>query len=179
MESNDSPKQSLVKSELTIGLILESCFYTILFLSLAFYGTVMILRMPVDGEFTGFLVYVMSPISISLGLWGTFRSWNYLTKTIVKTGLPASQNRQLLVDFINWKQYDIIEETHERIIAVFESELSFSRLWIKHITFIIMEEKVSFNIQKQYLLGNPPVLFSQLLLKYELKSYFRKHQKRM
>jgi hypothetical protein len=86
MESNSSPKQSLIKSELNIGLVLESCFYTVLFLALAFYGAVMIIKIPVDGEFTGFLVYVVSPIAILLGLWGTYRAWNYLTKTIVRTG---------------------------------------------------------------------------------------------
>jgi hypothetical protein len=162
---------------LQYGISIFSAFYfTIISIVSVVSGGFIISKMKVDGELSGFLVYIFSPVLILFGLYTIYRVWNNSTLIKVKTDMSQSQSKQLLIKFLNFRHYEIVLENYDSILVNDENELSYNNLWTKHIWFIIGDQEILFNVQKQYPRLNPPVYLSQILLKNDLKSFIRKEQ---
>jgi len=119
---------------------------------------------------------ILSPVVFLFALYCLYRTLIGNRLTSIETSFGQRKNHELLCSFLKDFQYDIFQSSKEIIIVNDESELSFNGLWSKDITFIISERKILFNIVKIYPIINPPVLFSHLILRHDLKKYFSKNQ---
>lgn len=81
-----------------------------------------------------------------------------------------------MLAFLKLRGYEDFRQNKEVIIVTNEEDLSFNKLWTKTITFIVSDQVVYFNIVKNYLKLNPPVLFSDLFLKRDLKKFLAGHE---
>lgn len=119
---------------------------------------------------------ILLPTFFLFALYGLYRTLMENRLTCIETPFDQIKNREILCGFLKEFQYDTFRSSKEIIIVNEESELSYDGLWSEDITFIISERKIYFNIVKVYPRMNPPVLFSHLILKHDLKKYFSKIQ---
>ncbi len=118
------------------------------------------------------IAYVVFPIAILFGLYGLFRKITENRLISFTTHFVGHRNKELLLLFLEQKGYDSVRGNKEVIIADVEESLSFNKIWKKTITFIVADNKIYLNIVKKYPVLNPPVLFTHLFLKRDLKKYF-------
>jgi hypothetical protein len=116
--------------------------------------------------------YVVFPIAILFGLYSLFRKITENRLTSFTTDFAGPRNKELLLIFLEQKGYDSVSGNKEVVITDVEETLSFNKIWKKTITFIVADNKIYFNIVKKYPVLNPPVLFTHLFLKRDLKKYF-------
>ncbi len=116
--------------------------------------------------------YVIFPIIISFSLYGLFRKITESRLISFETHFAEHRNKEVLLIFLEQKGYDFVRGNKEVVIADVEESLSFNKIWKKTITFIVADNKIYFNIVKKYPVLNPPVLFTHLFLKRDLKKYF-------
>jgi hypothetical protein len=153
---------------------LSSIYFIIAsFLSVAG-GIIIQYRLKIEGELTGFLVYVLSPALILFGIYTFYRVWNNRKLVEIHTGFRNPKNRQLLYQFFEDRKYEILIDNDDSILINDENELSYNNLWTKHIWFLIKDDTISFNIQNYYPTVNPPVYISNILLKQDMKSFIKK-----
>lgn len=119
------------------------------------------------------LGYVLFPIIILFGLYSLYRKLTDTTLLTVETGFDKQKNKEHLLDFITQKGYEIFRQSKDIIIVNSEESLSYNNIWTKTITFIISDRKIYFNIVKKYPRLNPPVLFTHLSLKADLKKFLK------
>ncbi len=119
---------------------------------------------------------ILLPIFFLFALYGLYRTIMENRLTGIETSFGQIKNHELLCGFLKEFQYDTFRSSKEIIIVNEESELSYDGLWSENITFIISERKIYFNIVKVYPRMNPPVFFSHLIMKHDLKKYFSKIQ---
>ena len=124
---------------------------------------------------TSFIV-LLSPIVFLSALYGLYRKLMEDRLSFIETHFGQHKNHEVLCEFLQEFSYDIFQSSKDVITVNEESELSYDGLWSKDITFIICERKIYFNIVRDYPIINPPVLFSHLILKHDLKKYFSKIQ---
>lgn len=118
------------------------------------------------------VAYVIFPIAILFALYGLFRKITENRLISFHTPFVEHRNKELLLVFLEENGYDFARGNKEVVIADFEESLSFNKFWKKTITFIVADNKIYFNIVKKYPILNPPVLFTHLFLKRNLKKYF-------
>jgi hypothetical protein len=118
------------------------------------------------------IAYVVFPVVISLGLYSLFRKITESKLISIETHFGRHRNKELLLAFLEQNGYDIYRDSKEIVIVDVEESLSFNKIWKKTITFILADNKIYFNITKKYPILNPPVLFTHLFLKLDLKKYF-------
>jgi len=116
--------------------------------------------------------YVIFPIVILFGLYSLIRKTTENRLICIKTPFAGHRNKEFLLDFMRQNGYDFVRGSKEVIIADVEESISFNKIWKKTVTFIIADNKLYFNIVKKYPILNPPVLFTHLFLKRDLKKYF-------
>ena len=119
---------------------------------------------------------ILLPIVFLLALYGLYRKLKENRLTFIETPFSQIKNHEVLCEFLQEFSYDIFQSSKDIIIVNEESELSFDGLYTKDITFIICERKIYFNIVRDYPIINPPVLFSHLIMRCDLKKYFSKIQ---
>lgn len=155
-----------------------SSFYFIFICLLAIiWGLGMILSLSVEGEFTGFLIYVLAPLLIIFGIYGIYRVWKNRELLKIETSFSEMENKALLIDFLQQRKYHIISQTNNSIFVIEEESMSVNDLWTKHFTFIINDHAILFNVQKNYPRLNPPVFFTHILLKNDLKKFIAQKTK--
>ena len=149
----------------------------IIFTALMIYSLLTFLQINVEDrkDRNSFLTILLSLVFL-FALYCIYRILYGDRLTSIDTSFDQRKNHHLLCSFLKDFQHDIYQESKEIIIVNDESELSTNGLWSKNITFIISERKIFFNIVKVYPIINPPVLFSHLILKHDLKKYFSKNQ---
>jgi hypothetical protein len=106
-----------------------------------------------------------------LGIYGIFRTWNNRTLIKITTGLNNVENKALLIEFLHLRKYYIYSESKNYIVVVEEESMSVEDLWTKHFIFIINNNEILFNVQKHYPKLNPPVFFTHIFLRRDLKSF--------
>ena len=149
----------------------------VIFIALMIYSLLTFLQISLDipKDRISFLT-ILLPIVFLFAFYCLYRTLIGNSLTSIETSFGQRKNHELLCGFLKDFQYSIFQNSKEIIIVNDESELSFNGLWSKKITFIISERKIYFNIVKIYPIINPPVLFSHLILKHDLKKYFSKNQ---
>jgi hypothetical protein len=157
--------------------VMDTILFAIIFISFLLYSSFMFLQIDFQDpkDRVSFLT-ILLPVIFLFALYGLYRTLIGNRLTSIETSFGQRKNHELLCSFLKGFQYDIFQNSKEIIIVNDESELSFNGLWTKEITFIISERKIYFNIVKSYPIITPPVLFSHLILKHDLKKYFSKNQ---
>jgi len=157
--------------------VMDTILFAIIFISFLIYSSFMFLQIDFQDpkDRVSFLT-ILLPVIFLFALYGLYRTLIGTRLTSMETSLGQGKNNKLPCSFLKDFQYDIFQNSKEIIIVNDESELSFNGLWTKEITFIISERKIYFNIVKSYPIITPPVLFSHLILKHDLKKYFSKNQ---
>ncbi len=136
------------------------------------YPTLLFFEIDIDNPNDKAVAFTILPLVILFGLYGLYRKLTETRLIYIETLFTQHRNKKLLVDFLKLKGYDIFRDSKEVIIATNEESLSFNMLWTKTFTFIISERKIYFTIVKNYPKVSPPVLFTHLFLKADLKKFF-------
>jgi len=157
--------------------IIDRIGFAIIFLGLMIYSSLMFLQINFNDpkDLASFLT-ILLPIVFLFALYGLYRTLIENRLTCIETSFGQSKNHELLCSFLKEFHYDTFRTSEDVIIVNEEDELSYNGLWSKTITFIISERKIYFNIVKINPRMNPPILFSHLILKHDLKKYFSKNQ---
>ncbi len=157
--------------------VIDTILFVIIFISFLVYSFFMFLQIDFqDPKDRGSFLTILLPVIFLFALYGLYRTLIGNRLTSIETSFGQRKNHELLCSFLKDFQYEIFQNSKEMIIVNDESELSIKGLWSKQITFIISERKIFFNIVKIYPIINPPVLFSHLILRHDLKNYFSKIQ---
>ncbi|MEO9257162.1 MAG: hypothetical protein ABI207_02200 [Crocinitomicaceae bacterium] len=156
--------------------VMDTILFAIIFIGLLVYSLFMFLQIDFQDpkDRVSFLT-ILLPVIFLFALYGLYRTLIGNRLTSIETSFEQRKNHDLLCSFLKDFQYDVSQNSKEIIIVNDESELSYNGLWSKDITFIISERKIFFNIVKIYPIISPPVLFSHLILKHDLKKYFSKN----
>lgn len=157
--------------------IIDRIGFAIIFFGLMIYSSLMFLQINFnDPKDRASFLTILLPIVFLFALYGLYRTLIENRLTCIETSFGQSKNHELLCSFFKEFHYDTFRASKEVIIVNEEDELSYNRLWSKTITFIISERKIYFNIVKINPRINPPILFSHLILKHDLKKYFSNNQ---
>ena len=157
--------------------VMDKIVFAIIFISFLIYSFFLFLQIDFrDPKDRVSFLTILLPIIFLFALYGLYRTLIGNRLTSIETSFGQSKNHELLCRFLKEFHFDTYQTFKEVIIVNEESELSYNGLWSKAITFIICERKIYFNIVKVYPIINPPVLFSHLILKHDLKKYFSKNQ---
>jgi hypothetical protein len=92
----------------------------------------------------------------------------------INTGFSKEDNIKLLLQFAESYNYEIIYKSKSLVILNEENEISWNNTWSKKIILISEDDTVYYNIKKDYPKFNPPIFFSHLILKRDIKNYFKK-----
>ena len=157
-----------------LSSFIDSIYFILICSASIFSGIMIVLKFSVDGELAIFLIYILSPLLLVFGIYGLYRIWSNTKFIKVTTGATKFINREIILDFLKYRKYQIVKQTDNSILVIEEESTSFDDLWTEHIWFVIVEDNILFNIQKHYPLINPPVFFSHLLLKQDLKAFIKK-----
>jgi hypothetical protein len=157
--------------------VINIILFAIIFVAFLVYSFFMFLQIDFQDpkDRVSFLT-ILLPAIFLFALYGLYRTLIASKLTSILTSFGQRKNHELLCCFLKDFQYDISKNSKEIIIVNDESELSYNGLWSNEIIFIISERKIYFNIVKIYPIINPPVLFSHLILKHDLKKYFSNNQ---
>jgi len=139
-----------------------------------FYGVFTEIAIRVDGIFTGFLIYIVAPFSILIGVYCIYRKIFENNLEYVQTNLSKNENKEILKKFLEKYKYIISQQDDDAILVIDEHLLSFNGLWRKKYYFLIVNQCIYFNIAKLYPIISPPVLISHLILKSDLKKFVSK-----
>lgn len=181
-ENNDKknvrPTRLFIKGDVLdkFNSLISSLYFLIFCVSIIIIGIYILLKIPLEGEFTDFLIYILSPFLILFGLYGIYRVWHNSSLIKISTGFSKSKNSKLLIEFLKLRKYTIVSQTEDSILVVEEESMSYNGLWVKEIRFLIYDDEILFNIQKLYPKLNPPIFLTHLFLKYDLKRFFTKQR---
>lgn len=146
----------------------------ILSAAMCMFGVILQINTKVDGELSGFLVYIVSPVLITGGLYALYRLMTENKLMIIKTGFSKNKNHKLLIAFLNKYQYHPYHEKDDIIIAEDDDELSTESAGFanrKEYTFIIEDLIIYSNAKKISRSTTFPSLFAHLILKHDLVKF--------
>ena len=112
------------------------------------------------------------PLLVLFGLYTLYRKISEAELIKIQTSFPQHKNKKDLLVFLQQKGYQITGESNEIVVVTGEEELSCNKRWTKTITFIISDNNIYFNIVKNHPSINPPVFFTHLFLKRDLRKLF-------
>lgn len=124
-----------------------------------------------DGIFSAFLIFFFAPFLLFFAAYSIYRKINEQKLIQLQTGFTKKRNIEALNAFLEKFNYTISEESENIILVIDEYMLSYNGIWRKKYVFIISDFYIYFNIQKLYPVIAPPVLFSHLILKHDLKKF--------
>ena len=153
--------------------ILDRIVFSFLLIAFVTYPSLIYFQADIQNSNEKIIGYIIFPIIIVFGLYSLYRKAFENSLTSVDTVLGRHKTKKLLLEFLNDKGYDNFRQSTDIVIVNIEENLSFNNLWTKTITFIITDNKIYFNIVKNYPRLNPPVLFAHLFLKADIIKFFK------
>jgi hypothetical protein len=151
--------------------ILDKVVFCMLCISMMAYPSLLLFKTDISNPNDKVLAFTILPLAILFGMYGLYRKLTETKLLRIETSFARHKNKEMLLAFLKQRGHEIFRQNKEVIIVTNEEDLSFNKLWTKTITFIISDKVILFNIVKNYPKLNPPVLFSHLFLKRDLKKF--------
>lgn len=120
------------------------------------------------------IVYIVSPITIIFCLYVMFRTLREKHLICITTSLEKKENRELILDFANDKDFRVYRKSGNFIIL---NDTVGEVHQIKTIVLIVQDNEILFTILREGYKLNYPVLTSHLFLKHDLKKFIMKWEK--